>query len=272
MSNHSDTEMYDYPAQIKYAHELGINDRGTWSQVGRNIRGMENYFKILESGGGSASKHKKTDLGGGMGNRYFVRAKGECKNKEDRHMYMDHIPTHDTSQSAIFDKDVGLIPGLTNNVMKSLDPTNIINALSNSGPDTECVRVRLTEVNSKGEVITPGDDDFKWIAESEANEIDPCWYVGGKRTYIKADDSVFTDENDKCARKDGFANIKDNHTIAKYATDISDGNNMSFPENVRSTEYASVDNSQLDSIETTYIALLSGIGLYAAFRLSTVLN
>ena len=260
--------MYNYPDQIKSASKAGIKDRGTWSQVGKNIKGMESYFKILGEGGGKASKHKKTNEMGGMGNRYFVKANGKCSTGETRHIYMDHIPTSDTSQSVIFDKQVGLIPGLTNNVLSSIDPTAIMNAVS-QGSSPECVKVRLTEVNSAGKLVKPGDDDYKWMSVSEANNIDPCWYDEKKRIY-KDRDEVDGGDGKTCGRRDGFANIKDNHTMAEHAMDVSQENTIPlFPTDTPST---AVPSPPLDSAETLYVALLSGVGLYAAYRLAIVLK
>jgi hypothetical protein len=256
----SDTSMYDYPAQIKSPHQVGIKDRGSWGQVGKNIQGMEQYFKVLGGGDGSASKHVKTNKAGGMGNRYFVEATGKCKNTEEqRYIYMDHIPTSTTSQRSIFGEDVGLIPGLTNNVISSIDPTSIINAVSDTNSD--CVKVRVTEVNSAG--VQSGGDEDKWVSITEANNIDPCWYKDGVRKYTDPAGNVTTGAS--CER-DGFANIQDNHTIAGNAMAISE------PPPTTTHTYAGVDDPPLDSAETIYIALLSGVGLYAAYRLAAVLK
>lgn len=259
----SDTAMYNYPAQIKSPHQVGIKDKGTWGQVGKNIQGIEQYFKILGEGGGSASKHTKTDRSGGMGNRYFVEATGKCRNVENkqRYIYMDHIPTSDTSQRLIFGNDSGLIPGLTNNVISSIDPTSIINAVSDSNPD--CVKVRVTEVNSAG--VQHGGNEDKWVSVNEANNIDPCWYKDGVRKY--------TDENDvetvgATCNRDGFANIRDNRTIADNAFVVSEPSSVNTDHAYAGTEI----EAPLDSVETLYITLLSGVGLYAVYRLASVLK
>lgn len=249
----ADTSMYNYATQINPPHKVGINDRGTWGQVGKNIKGLESYFQVLSKGGGPASKRSASAKNGGMGNRYFVEAVGKCSNGKPRNIYMDHIPTKRSAQNVVFAGDVGFVPGLTNNVLQSMDPDNIVNALSGEAP--ECVEVELTQVNSKGENVPA---TTKLVSKSDAKDIDPCWFSDGYNPDA-------ADGRQKCT--DSFANISDSYTMAHHAAAVP-------------TDHGGMDGGMdqpigneppLDTLETLYIVMLSGVGLYALHRLSVTL-
>lgn len=248
--------MYDYTKKIIPPYEMGIRDRGTWSQVGKNISGLESYFQVLSKGGGAASR-----VNGGMGNRYFVKAVGKCKGEGDvdgpqRYIYMDHIPTKRSAQSAIFGEEVGIVPGLVNNVAQAMDPDNLINAVSGGVP--ECVEVDLSQVNSMGESIghTP-----KYVSRSDAKDIDACWFRDRKNIHANS-------EKQTC--RDSFANISDNHTVVRNAAEVpSDLGNMLVPTLSHQPENTQDTQDTLDTLETLYIAMLSGVGLYALHKLSS---
>lgn len=247
----ADTDMYNYAQQINPPHKVGIKDRGTWGQVGKNIKGLESYFQVLSKGGGPASKKSVSGISGGMGNRYFVKAVGKCKGGEDRHIYMDHIPTNRSAQSVIFDKEVGFVPGLTNNVMQALDPNNIINAVTNTSK-VECANVSLTQVNSLGQNVPA---ESKWVSKFDAKGIDPCWFSDKKNTVTG-----------EVCKPDGFANISDGHNMSQYASPVPP---LSYPTD-DAQMYAQME-TPLDTMETIYIAMLSGVGLYTMYRLASTI-
>ena len=244
----ADANMYKYTDQIHppTGSVMRIKEKGNWGQVGKNIKGMESYFEILSKGGGKASK-----VGGGMGNRYFVPAVGKCSNDEQRHIYMDHIPTERSAQQAIFGEEVGIVPGLTNNVAQAMDPDNIINAVSGGVP--ECVEVNLTQVNSKGDHISASS---KWVSKSDAGDIDACWFKDKNNPHAA---------KDKRECKDSFANISDSHNIAYNAAEVP----SDLGEMVDIPNLSTQPEHPLDTLETIYIAMLSGVGLYALHMLSS---
>lgn len=255
----ADTKMYEYAKQINPPDTVGINDRGTWKQVGKNINGLESYFQVLSKGGGKASKQSVSAKSGGMGNRYFVPAVGKCGNGENRNIYMDHIPTKRSAQRSIFKNEVGFVPGLTNNVLQAMDPDNIVNALSGSAPD--CVEVNLTQVNSKGENVPATS---KWVSKSDAADIDACWFSKGNNPHAAS-------EEQKCT--DGFANISDSYNMARHAAPVVPTDD-SMVGDITGSEpaYPIGDELPLDTLETLYVAMLSGVGLYALHRLSLSLS
>jgi hypothetical protein len=245
--------MYDYTEKIHppTGSVMGIKEKGTWPQVGKNINGLESYFQILSKGGGKASK-----VNGGMGNRYFVKAVGKCKGKgkqagPQRYIYMDHIPTERSAQQAIFGEEVGIVPGLTNNVAQAMDPDNIINAVSGGVP--ECVKVSLSQVNSKGKYI---GHTSKWVSKSDAGDIDACWFNEKHNPHAAK-------EKRQCI--DSFANISDSHNIAHNAAEVPSDLGGMFDIPNPSVQHM----DSLDTLETIYIAMLSGVGLYALHMLSS---
>jgi hypothetical protein len=252
MPNKADTYMYDYAKQIRPPHDVGITDKGTWDQVGKNIQGLESYFQVLSKGGGKASKVAASARNGGMGNRYFVPAMGNCSNEKPRYIYMDHVPTKRSAQSFIFSEEVGFIPGLTNNVLQAMDPDNIVNAVSGEAP--ECVEVELTQVNSIGQPIGA---EKRWVSESDARDIDACWFSSGTNKY--ADDKHKT-----C--KDSFANISDTRNMALTAAEVPE---PSIADSVPST--VDTVSISMDTLEILYVMMLSGVGLYALHRMSSII-
>ncbi|MEI6898382.1 MAG: hypothetical protein WCL00_00775, partial [Bacteroidota bacterium] len=59
---------YPYYKYIKTTSDIGMSDKGTLSQLGKNIDGLINYVELLVSGGGKASA-----TGQPLGNKFFLK-------------------------------------------------------------------------------------------------------------------------------------------------------------------------------------------------------
>ena len=64
---------YPYYKNIKTPSQIGMSDRGTLQQMGRNIDGLIQYVQVLVSGKSGAST-----TGGPLGNKFFLKTGAKC--------------------------------------------------------------------------------------------------------------------------------------------------------------------------------------------------
>ena len=136
-----DPSTYSYSDNIKTPKELGMSDKGTISQLSKDINGLNEYVNLLISGKSKASKAK----GGPLGNKYFVNTGAKCKScfdpndettctTEDRYIYVNNVSKH------------GLISGAMND-LKVLNPANLMSSFS-AGRNPACRRITLQTINT----------------------------------------------------------------------------------------------------------------------------
>jgi hypothetical protein len=251
-------ETYNYAAQIKTPKEMGMNGKGSWKQIEKNVNGIESYFTVLQKGGGAASKQKPGRAGnhsGGMGNRYFLSTGQKCAvgsdgTQSDRFLYMDHVPTPRTSQSYIFDGDVGLIPGLTNNFLSSIDPIGLATAFTDTNTTKSCIEVELTTIDKNNVAGV----EKRHMSIADAKEVDPCWYTS---------ESEKPPDLGTCM--DGFSNMDMvPPTGGIVGSEWDDGTGTSRRCD---RPFDGPAKRDIDIAETAYIMAIGGVGLYALHRL-----
>jgi len=249
-------ETYEYANQIKSPDLMKMSDYGSWNQIKKNVNGLESYFTVLLEGGGNASKVKSSALNGGLGNRYFLKTGQKCSNKKDRYIYIDHVPTKRTSQASVgFGNNVGLIPGITNNAISAIDPIGMASAFMDTSPTKECIEVDLSTVDQHG---TSGSSK-QWISKDDVTDIDACWFA--KKNNVR------TNPETKKRCRDGFSNISDTQFTGELSGSELSGSELSGSElsgSELSITRTNVDQSQSsDILESAYILLIGGVGLYA---------
>ena len=92
---------YPYYKNIKTPSQLGMSDKGTIQQMGKDIDGLISYVELLVQG-----KSKASATGGALGNKFFLqtgakcRAIDKCTDKDDvttckevnRYIYVNNVP------------------------------------------------------------------------------------------------------------------------------------------------------------------------------------
>jgi hypothetical protein len=143
--NSSESSTYPYTNNIKTPSELGMSDKGTLSQMSKDIDGLNEYVNLLVSGKSLASKSN----GGPLGNKYFEQTGAKCAaidtctdstdtstcESVDRYIYLNHVPTSG-----------GLIAGAMDD-LNVLNPANLINAFS-TGTNPLCQNITLQTITN----------------------------------------------------------------------------------------------------------------------------
>ena len=78
---------YPYYKYIKTPSDIGMSNKGSLSQLGKNIDGLIAYVEILVSG-----KSKASATGKPLGNKFFLKTGAKCtdtltKQEVDRYIY-----------------------------------------------------------------------------------------------------------------------------------------------------------------------------------------
>jgi len=146
---------YPYHSQIKSPSELGISDAGNLEALGKDIQGMGAYVNVLIEGTCKKGQPCASKTGGPMGNKYFFKTGGKCKEKgttdklQDRYIYIDNVPSGKipliNAQSGL----KGLIPGMIGN-MAVINPQSLFNAITNSSiPECTAITLETIDNNNK---------------------------------------------------------------------------------------------------------------------------
>ena len=89
MSNNGD---YNYAQNIKTPANMGITTKASYTTAGDDIKGMVAYVDVLVSGQCSKGSPCASKTGGPLGNRYFYKTGGQCKdsngNEQDRYIFI----------------------------------------------------------------------------------------------------------------------------------------------------------------------------------------
>ena len=93
---------YPYYKNIKTPTEIGMSDKGTIEQMGKDIDGLIQYVELLVTGDSKAST-----TGGPLGNKFFLKTGAKCAaidkcsdpnsdstcEQTDRFIYIDNVPS-----------------------------------------------------------------------------------------------------------------------------------------------------------------------------------
>lgn len=146
----NDSTDYPYHKYIKSPEEMGMSDKGTLVQMGKDITGLISYTELLVSGKSSASK-----TGQPLGNKFFKNTGGKCKDasgkEQDRYIYIDNVPDGSipfipSGMGIKFDSFRGLIPGVIGNIA-ALNPVALLNAFA-AGTTPDCKQITMQTINN----------------------------------------------------------------------------------------------------------------------------
>jgi hypothetical protein len=227
---------YPYYKNIKTPSEIGMSDKGTLQQMGKDIDGLIQYVELLVTGNSRAST-----TGGPLGNKFFLKTGAKCAaidkcsnpndastcEQTDRFIYVNNVPVGNipfisSGLGVNFSEFKGLIPGAMGN-LNVLNPFAIMRAfLSGSTPPCQQITMQTIDVNNNK------SSESHYVTLSDIQSMDPCIFQNGKNPAT----------GDKCREtfKTGVA--------ANSSPAMSD-----------------------DPIDQVYFASLAGLGVYILYRM-----
>lgn len=169
---------YPYFKNIKTPSELGMSDRGTIRQMGKNITGLIDYVEVLVTGDSRASR-----TGGPLGNKFFLQTGAKCISPEgeqvNRHIYINNIPSGNipfisAGLGTNFSEFRGLIPGVMGN-LNALNPFAIMQSfLSGATPDCQPLTMETVDINNNR------SSETHYVTLVDIQNMDPCWFKDRK--------------------------------------------------------------------------------------------
>jgi hypothetical protein len=227
---------YPYYKNIKTPSQIGMSDKGTLQQMGKDINGLIQYVELLVSGKSSASA-----TGGPLGNKFFLQtgakcaAVDTCTNKQDpstcqqtdRYIYVNNVPEGSipfisNAMGVNFSEFRGLIPGAMGN-LNVLNPFAIMSAfMSGATPPCQQITMQTIDVNNNK------SSESHYVTLSDIANINPCSFPNGINPITKV----------KC--KDSFQPNMEYNDAAP------------FPK---------------DPLEQLYFAGLAGLGIFMLYRI-----
>ena len=227
---------YPYYKNIKTPSEIGMSDKGTLQQMGKDIDGLIQYVELLVTGNSRAST-----TGGPLGNKFFLKTGAKCaaidkctdKNDEstceqtDRFIYIDNVPAGNIpfisgGLGVNFSEFKGLIPGAMGN-LNVLNPFAIMRSfLAGSTPPCQEITMETIDVNNNK------SSESHYVTLADIQNMDPCIFPNRKNLVT----------GDRCRET--------------FKTGV--------------TAYASPAMSD-DPIDQVYFASLAGLGVYMLYRI-----
>ena len=226
---------YPYYKNIKTPSQIGMSDKGTLQQMGKDINGLIQYVELLVSGKSSASA-----TGGPLGNKFFLQTGAKCSavdtcndpsgcQQTDRYIYVNNVPQGNipfisSGMGVNFSEFKGLIPGAMGN-LNVLNPFAIMSAfMSGATPPCQQITMQTIDVNNNK------SSESHYVTLSDISNMDPCSFPNKKNPVTGV----------KC--KESF----------QPNMDSSSFDTAPFPE---------------DPLEQAYFAGLAGIGIYMLYRI-----
>ena len=170
---------YPYYKYIRPPSEIGMSDKGSLSQLGKNIDGLIGYVELLVSGGGKASATGKP-----LGNKFFLKTGGKCTDKAtdqevDRYIYINNVPQGNipfisSGVGVNFSEFKGLIPGTISN-LNAFNPMEMFQAfLAGSKPD--CQEITMETID----IYNNRSTESHFVTLVDIKNMDPCIFKDKK--------------------------------------------------------------------------------------------
>jgi hypothetical protein len=170
---------YPYQNNIKSPSEIGMSDKGTIKQMGKNIDGLIDYVELLVTG-----KSKASATGGPLGNKFFLKTGGKCvdvatDNEVDRYIYINNVPQGNipfisSGAGVNFSEFKGLIPGAMGN-LNVLNPFAILQSfLSGATPPCQELTMQTIDINNNR------SSETHFVTTTDIKNIDACSFPNKK--------------------------------------------------------------------------------------------
>jgi hypothetical protein len=179
---------YPYYKNIKSPSQIGMSDKGTIQQMGKDIDGLIQYVELLVSG-----KSKASATGGPLGNKFFLNTGGKCAaidscsdpkdsstcKQVDRYIYIDNVPQGNipfisSGMGVNFSEFKGLIPGAMGN-LNALNPFAILRAFL-AGSTPPCQQITMQTITSDN----VKSSESHYVTLADITSMDPCTFSNGK--------------------------------------------------------------------------------------------
>jgi hypothetical protein len=186
---------YPYYKYIKSPSDIGMSDKGTLKQMGKDIDGLIEYVNLLVSG-----KSKASSTGQPLGNKFFLKTGGKCMDKAtdqevDRYIYINNVPMGNipfisSGMGVNFSEFRGLIPGTISNLNAFNPMTMLQSFMEGSKPD--CQEIVMETIDTYNNKST----ESHFVTLVDIKNMDPCSFKNKTNPIT----------NEKC--KEGFTNMK----------------------------------------------------------------
>lgn len=252
---------YSYADGIKNPSELGMSSKGSIKTLGKDIDGLVSYIEVLVTGNSDASR-----TGGPLGNKFFMKTGGKCVDKitgqeTDRYVYMNNVPQGNipflsSAAGMKFDDMRGLIPGAMGN-LAAFNPFNLLGAFaSESTPECQQITLETIDANNSKSSGT------YFVATADINKMDPCEF----KYFMKGMNPV-TGEMCKGYKKPTEEDVA-TEAPAPSTKNGKKGRDGFTPMTAQSSLYnARCPNIESDPLSQAYIASLSLLGIYIAYKI-----
>jgi hypothetical protein len=241
---------YPYYKYIKNPEALGMSDKGTLAQMGKDIKGLISYTQLLVSGKSDASV-----TGNPLGNRYFQNTGGKCKDDngedQDRYIYIDNVPDGSipiisSGMDIKFDSFKGLIPGVIASA-GAIDPLSIMGAFL-EGSTPQCQEITLETIDNENQEGV----ETHYVATSDISGINSCLFQDKNDPTVRPGNPI---TRAKC--RSGFSNM--------MRQDVGTDSNL-LDTSINEDSVFTVPKIPNDIAVQAFMAGLGGVGLFVLFR------
>jgi hypothetical protein len=176
---------YPYYKYIKTPGEIGMSNKGSLTQLGKDIDGLISYVEVLVSGKSKASKTGKP-----LGNKFFLKTGGKCIDRKtdeevDRYIYINNVPQGNipfmpSGFNVNFKEFRGLIPG-TISQLDAFNPLTIFQSfLMGSKPECQELTMETIDINNNRSTET------NYVTLVDIRNMNPCLFQN-KRNPVTGD-------------------------------------------------------------------------------------
>jgi hypothetical protein len=207
------------PSDVDYPI-LGSIGTEAWN-LSANVAALEDYIRILTSGGGTPDDPNMTQRTlGGLGAKYFLPTGGQCTDKASgktvaRSIYIDNAPGSDKAADIFGDganDSKGLVAGVVTNVVKLLEiPIELMSSMGMAMEgNADCQSVYLATVDGSGGVPHEGyNTESRYLIQADINNLSTCeFYPPGN-----PEPQHTMAQNPKLGCAESFANYSDSDSI-----------------------------------------------------------
>lgn len=226
---------YPYYKYVKTPSDIGMSGKGTLSQLGKDIDGLQAYVELLVSGGGKASATGKP-----LGNKFFLKTGAKCtakdtKKETERYIYINNVPAGNipiisSGAGVNFSSFKGLIPGTISN-LNAFNPMTLFQSFL-AGSSPECQKLKMETID----IYNNRSTETHYVTLIDIKNMDPCIFQDKKNPVTKV----------KC--KETFKNLNEEDLIL---------------DDEIYTAYKIPD----DPIVQAYFASIGVLGVYIIYRL-----
>jgi len=175
------SQNYPYSQYIKTPSQLGSSSKGDMTTLGNNIGALQSYVGVLVTG------HTKANIGGPLGNKYFMDTSGTCKDQngieQKRYVYINNIPDGNvpfisSAMGQTMSQFEGLVPGILGNIA-SIDPTKLFSAFTEK---TDCQQITMETRDISNNIMS----ESEYVSNEDIKDYNACWFPNKRNPVTNA--------------------------------------------------------------------------------------